>query len=288
MAGLSLSILPISALVAQSKPERERRQLHRTQAHQFVLILAGWIVCAFGLHTADAISLGLAPSGTELLNSYGSVTKLGLGVVVGVMLVLIKTSVVILGFFVLVAEYWIAHLLVAFWPLFCAFRGSPIKSLQSFGDIGISTFGTLLLLKVFQSGVLRFLYELEWTLGSGDQLVASVVATSVGLGIALVGAPILFMKKVIPSGMMILGGSLKQKPEEAADRVRNRATDSAKEYAASARSRVTSTDRSPASDASSGTNSRPSSSGSSAGSTNTSSGGFETLADKFSTDNDNE
>lgn len=207
-----LIFMPIAAFMAvvaltlaTAKPPAERRQRYKRVGFALAMILFGFYIVAALLHLGNSLSVALAPSAEEFFETPGSTAKLGIGVVLGLAVVLVETGVALLGIAILFVQYFLVHILMALWPLFWGLRALPFDLTRPFGDVGIAAIGVLILLKIFQTAILRFLFEIPWDAGHPGSLLFSLVGTIVGLVVATLLLPVVAMKKMLPAAMIAAG-----------------------------------------------------------------------------------
>lgn len=206
-----------AATLAFAKPPAERRQRFLTAAKALAFIVFGFPFLAAVLHLGNALAIALAPAPEEFMATPGSTAKLGVGVVLGVAVILVDVTIVILGLAILFIQYFLVHILVALWPLFWGLRALPFDITRPFGDVGVAGLGVLILLKIFQTATLRFLFEIPWDAGQPGALLFSLVGTIVGLLVATLVLPVVAVKKVLPAAMIAVGTT----HSPSSDRVRN-------------------------------------------------------------------
>lgn len=195
----------LAATLAIGKPATERRERLRSAARALFMIGFGWYIAAAALHLGDTIALVLAPSGTEFLATPEGIAKLGLGFVLGVVIAIVESAIIVWALIILFVQYFLAHVVVAFWPLFWGFRALPSDIARPFGDVGIAGLATLVVLKLLQAGVLRLLFEIPWGVDRAFATLLSLAGTAVGLVVATVVLPGVALKKMLPAAMVVAG-----------------------------------------------------------------------------------
>lgn len=221
-----------AATLALSKPPAERRQRFLTAAKALGLIVFGFPFLAAVLHLGNALSIALAPAPEEFLSTPGNTAKLGVGVVLGLAVIIVDATVVVIGLAVLFIQYFLVHILVALWPLFWGVRALPFDVARPFGDVGVAGLGVLILLKIFQTATLRFLFEIPWETGQPGALLFSLVGTIVGLVVATLLLPVVAVKKALPAAMLAVGTKHSPSPDRVQE-LQTRAAGRAREHAAS-------------------------------------------------------
>lgn len=211
-----------AATLATSRPPAERRAWLRDAFKSLGMIVFGWYVAAAGLHLGNELSLALAPSSSEFFATPGSMTKLGFGLILAAIIAYFELVVIVWAVVVLFIQWFLAHILVAFWPLFWGFRAIPSETARPFAGVGVAGLGTLIVLKIFQAGVLRFMFEIPWGLNSPLTTLMSLVGTAVGLIVATILLPGIAVKKLLPAAM-IAAGKRRTPDDEQIERLRDRA-----------------------------------------------------------------
>lgn len=206
LAPVGFWLVGLGYLRLADAPQEQRRAQLRQSTHALLAILFGFLVAPLGLHMGNVLALGLAPSGTEFMSTPGNAAKLGLGILFGAVLVLIKGVIVLVGLLVLFLQYFVTHLVVAFWPLFWGFRATPFDGLRAIGHAGVAAWLVLIVLKVVQSGILRLMFEIPWAPASepGSAILA-LVGTAMGLGFTTILLPKIALSKMIPAAVLMMG-----------------------------------------------------------------------------------
>ncbi|WP_129116611.1 hypothetical protein [Halegenticoccus tardaugens] len=167
--------------------------------------LFGIPVLAMGGHAINAFSLAIAPSGTEFMETPGDVSKLGLGLIFGFALVIAKSGVVFVGLLALLGLWFLMFVCYAFWPLCWAFAVQESSNVRNVGYVGIATYVILLAINFFQTGILRFLYHLPFSVGDINGTLLALAVTIVGLTVALIALPIGGFEKLLPASAAVMG-----------------------------------------------------------------------------------
>lgn len=183
--------------------ELKKRQYIRGIIKALFQVIFGFYICALVLHAGDIASTAFIPSGAEFMQTPGDVTKLGLGLPVGIVLLIYNAGVVLFGILSVFLYYLAIHVLVAAMPLFITLRQMPQKQLQAVGNFGISAFVVLIFIRVFQSIVLRITFEVPWD-GIGPALITGILGVCVGISFAFVIIPVAGFYKLIPNTMMMI------------------------------------------------------------------------------------
>lgn len=203
----------------------EVRQALKAHFKGFVLAATTFPVCAAILHITSRISLAAAPGSEEFLGSIQGVAKLGTGALMAVLGAYFATSVMLVGTAVLAIQYFLVHVTVFMWPLGWVLR--PFGgTLRSIGDIPIFLFVFLCALNIAQALLLRFLFAIDWASGPLGPALGLIV-TTVGLGFVLYKLPKELLMQAADATDVQLGvGSAEQHAPEAANRARERVSDS--------------------------------------------------------------
>jgi hypothetical protein len=185
--------------------KRQRKMLRQIGKAFAAGPILGFPLLALSLHLGNAFAMGLSPSGEEFLMDYGSVAELGFGFIIGALTVKFKLIIIFIGLVILIMIYFSILFLASVWPLLWAMQVTPIPTLQSWGTLGLITFGKLVILRVTQAFILRFTFEMPWgSIGDGSFFLA-VLGMAVGLLIALVGLPWIVLRKVTIASAVGLG-----------------------------------------------------------------------------------
>ena len=241
MVGVMFRALTIVGYSNKTAQRSEIRKLYRGAG----LIVLGAFILGLALHLGDAVATGIAPSGSEFLETPGNAARLGIGVAVGAVLLGAKSLIVLVGLGILIAIWMAVHFLYALWPVFALaymFRFGPIRW---FGLTGITAMVGLILLRVFQAIILRFLFVLPINplSAAGGSALLSLFVIIAGLLVALIWLPKHVLKSLLPR-------TVQNMANDAGDRVGNAMPDSiedAKQRIGDARSRFENTVRGSAS-----------------------------------------
>jgi uncharacterized Tic20 family protein len=169
----------------------------------FLLIVAGWVVIALLYHTADAITQLLAPVPGEG-DTYGyldvlETTKNSDLAVLGPLLSGTKGGLLMTAFGVLYMQFVLTFVCAALWPAMWVLNAYRSTMARSAGKIGLAFMGALLIMKVMQAMILRFLVGLELSGTTGE------LAATVGITVAFVLLPYTVLAKMIPRTLLIFG-----------------------------------------------------------------------------------
>ena len=222
--------------VFEEPDPRVRRGKMRRVGKAFVIgQFPGVIVAVGGYHLTNAAALMVAPDGAEFLQSPDNLAKLGIGLLLPVVLLIVNASVVILGTFVLIGIYALSHLVLTVWSLAWAFTVVPSEQLQHWGRTIISGYTTLPLLTITQAWIAAFVFNTSWNLGSVEEAGATVLAmigTAVALFFSHIGMPVMAFKKMVPAGVAVMssraaektGGHFDARVQQVQDRLRGGGT----------------------------------------------------------------
>lgn len=209
--GFFMSI--VAGILAMSKSPVERRKRLKEITLAGGMILFGFYLVAGVLHTANIMAIALAPSANEFVQTPGNITKLGVGVFFGLLLIFVQSAVVLVGIVVLFMQWFLIHVLVALWPFFWGLRALPIDVANPFGQVGIAGLSVLVLLKIFQAAILRFLFLIPWDVGNPETVLFSLIGTVAGLFVATILLPIAALKKAVPAAMVMAGTKHSPSPQ---------------------------------------------------------------------------
>lgn len=214
LAGVSWSFAWILYVVAISfaleEPDPRKRQGKLKRIGKAILIgqLPGLLLAIGGYHLTNTVALAIAPDGQEFLQTPGNLGKLGIGLILPVVLVVINAGVVIAGVFALIAIYVLVHLVYSIWSLAWALTVIPSDTLQHWGRMIISVYALLPLLTLAQVWIMRMAFEADWNIGVGGDVSAAILGmlgTSIFLAIGNLGLPIITFKKAVPAGVAVMG-----------------------------------------------------------------------------------
>lgn len=153
------------------------------------------------------LTQALSPSGVEFLATPEDVSKLGIGLVAGVIASVANTSIIGTGLAARAAMQFILVFVAATWPIWWGMRPSQIALLRTKGNFMLSSVGVILLILLVQSLILRFLFWMPWgEAGPGTQLFLLVMII-VGLFVAMWGLPYYGVKQTTTAAGFALGMS---------------------------------------------------------------------------------
>ncbi len=203
MSAIAIALLTPSFMVATDKVDRQERHAYFIELSKAAFfILLGIPVIAFCLHLGNSLTLAVAPKGLDFIASLAGLKELGVGIIFGFILLMSKGSLVAIGIICTMLIHILVYLVVAFWPIFWAFRVQPQSTMKGFGHMGIALFPLLILMKFVQAGILRFLFEIPY--GGGAGAIFKLVATTGGLTIALIALPYATVTKLVPGSAMLM------------------------------------------------------------------------------------
>jgi hypothetical protein len=205
----SLVVLPVFVAwiygwAKETNTPRERDQYVRQLASTLGLVLGGVLLLPFALHLTNELALGIVPDGQAFMQTPGNVAKLGMGLALGGVLLVVESGLVIVALVVLFVEWVLVYLLVAGWPLFAVCLGSGNRYLRPYGESAAVAFVSLLVLKLVQAIWLRFLLELplSWDVSG----LMTIGATIVGLLIGFIYLPYYVVTNLLPEFVTTVGG----------------------------------------------------------------------------------
>ncbi|ADE05250.1 uncharacterized protein HVO_C0034 (plasmid) [Haloferax volcanii DS2] len=239
LAPLAIVVLTMQAMsVAGRENTREGKAKLWEIGKAAVMVFVGWPVAIGGLHLFDAISMGLVPDGTEFMSTPGSVSKLGLGLVVGACMLAFQSGTMVVAIGVVLAEHVLLIAAVAGWPIWWAMKPADNGFSNAASGIGLSMYFGVAGAKVVQAAIAALIFNTSWEIANVSETFVTVVASGVGLLVAFVGIPIVVGRNFIPEAMTVLGSPAVSVAEDYATRGRETAADAANEYASSARANV--------------------------------------------------
>lgn len=200
----------------------KRRQRLMSFVTAFVLILAGWTILQGWLHFWNEAALAFAPSGEDFMATPGNATKLGVGAILGVILVLLKAIIVLAGLILQVGYVFLTFAFVALWPLSVALYASDVFAVDALGTAGL--FATLLLapLKFVTALLLALIFR--FPLDPASPATASTfLFVIVGVALAFVVIPYVGLKYLLPRSIVAAGHTARQRGGEEATHLRERA-----------------------------------------------------------------
>jgi len=165
----------------------------------FLLIVLGWIVIAFLYHSADAVTQLIAPEASEYMPILETTKNSDLAVLSPV-LSGTKGTLLMTAFGVLYVQFILAFVCAALWPVMWVLNAYRSTMARSAGKIGLAFMGALLIMKIMQAVIFRFLVGLNLSAGT----TAEIAATA-GLTVAFVLLPYTVLTKMIPRTLLIFG-----------------------------------------------------------------------------------
>lgn len=164
----------------------------------FVLILVGWVVVAFLYHSADAVTQLLAPEPSAYMAVLETTKNSDLAVL-GPVLSGTKGTLLMTAFGVLYMQFVLTFVCAALWPAMWVLNAYRSTMARSAGKIGLTFMGALLLMKMIQAVIFRFLVGLGLTGTTGE------LAATVGIAVTFVLLPYTVLAKMIPRTLLIFG-----------------------------------------------------------------------------------
>lgn len=191
-------LLPALMLAMGKGNRKPDRGTAKRFVRGFVMILVGWIIIAFCYHLADTVVRMIAPSYDQyqpvLRNA--EVDKRVLGAVLGGAKGLFLTTA--LG--VLYVQYILAFVCAAVWPAMWVLMAYRSTMARSAGKIALAFMGSLVVIKLLQATIFRFLVQFQF-----GTPVANEVAATVGITVAFLLLPYTVLTKMIPRTLLIFG-----------------------------------------------------------------------------------
>ncbi|WP_330633623.1 hypothetical protein [Halocatena halophila] len=204
LVGLPIAVSGIYAWSNTSSPREKDKRLKRVGV-MIVMIVGGVVFIPLILHLVNSLALGIVPNGGEFLKTPGDFTKLGLGLVLGVALVLLEGGLIIIGLIVLFIQWVLMYFVVAVWPLAAVCLGSNNRYLKPYGHTIFSIFAGLLILKLIQAIWLRFIYELPLSFGNPGSSLLTLGTITVGVLLAFIHLPLYSVRNLLPQVVTTLG-----------------------------------------------------------------------------------
>jgi hypothetical protein len=197
---------------SQTTSSREREAHLRQIAVAVGLIVGGLIVIPLALHLVNDLAVGIVPSGKEFMATPGSVSKFGLGLLIGGVVLVLEAGLVVVALLVLLVEWVLVYLLLAVWPLVAVCFASGNRYLKPYGTSAIVALGSILGLKLVQAIWLRFLFELPLSFGQPGMSLLTIGATIVGLLIGFIYLPYAVVTNLWPTLVTSVGGGTGGRP----------------------------------------------------------------------------
>jgi hypothetical protein len=172
-------------------------------------------------HTADVLATGLVPAGEEFLASPEEVAQLGVGMILGIVIALAAPLILAVGIAFVVLVTVIILFSAAMWPLAWTARSSGIASLRSMGNLVVTSFTLLLILRGIQSIGLRFLFEVPLEELGGGALAVFLALNALGLYYLLYKLPRGVLGKTFAASAVTLGASYMPRNFSAVDAARS-------------------------------------------------------------------
>lgn len=221
LVALSAPLTVFSLMQAGSLEDRTRRdQMLKEQATTVFMWMAGPFIIGVATHTANAVVDGFVPSGSEFLAAPASIAQLGVGLLLGAVIAKSNVIVLIIGIGIVVLIASIIYFSAAMWPIAWAARSSGIPVFRSMGNLVLTSFGLLLVLRAMQAILLRLLFEMPLGELGGGELVVYVLLLTVGLYYILYRLPRETVEKTFAASAITLGMSHLPKNFSAGDAAR--------------------------------------------------------------------
>lgn len=222
LVALSLPLLTISVMRAMSLDDPIRRQqMLKENVVTVGMYFVGPLLIGLLTHTADVLATGLVPAGEEFLASPEEVAQLGVGMILGIVIALAAPLILAVGIAFVVLVTVIILFSAAMWPLAWTARSSGIASLRSMGNLVVTSFTLLLILRGIQSIGLRFLFEVPLEELGGGALAVFLALNALGLYYLLYKLPRGVLGKTFAASAVTLGASYMPRNFSAVDAARS-------------------------------------------------------------------
>ena len=183
----------------------QRQERLKSFVTAFVLILCGWTLLQGWFHFWNEATVAFAPSGDEFLSTPGNATKLGLGVVLGVAILLWNALVILGGLLLHLFFVLLTFVFVALWPLSVGLYATDFFAVDAMGASGIM--GTLLLgpLQFVKGVILRLIFEFPLDVQQ-PETATTFILIIIGVMVAFIGVPYFGLKRLLPRSIIAAGG----------------------------------------------------------------------------------
>lgn len=241
LVALSLPLLTISVMQAMALDDPKRReQMLKENIMTVSMYFVGPLVIGLLTHTGDVLATGIAPAGEEFLASPEELAQLGVGTILGFAIATASPLILAVGIGIIVLITVIILISAAAWPLAWTARSSGFASFRSMGNLVVTSFTLLLILRGIQSIGLRFLFEIPLEELSAGALAVFLVLNALGLYYLLYKLPMGVLTKTFAASSVTLGMSYMPRQFSAVDAVKTgqRGYKQTRSAASSARSAV--------------------------------------------------
>lgn len=209
---VGLVVLPIAvswiyAWTKHDKSRRERDARLKRVALTTALVVGGVILIPMLQHLVNTLAIGIVPSGEEFLAVPGDFLKLNLGFILGFFIVTILSGLIVVALLVLFIQWVLMYFVVAFFPLAAVCIGSDNSYLKPYGHMIVTVFVGLLMLKLMQALILRFIFELPISFQNIGGSILAVVVVIAGILLAFIYLPAYTTFRLLPSVVTTMGGS---------------------------------------------------------------------------------
>lgn len=240
LAFLSLVGLIVVAMRAHSSTSgRELKVRLADVAFSAGMILFGWWIAQFALHLGNSVAMGFAPDPETMFATPGSTAKVGLGVVVGAIALLINAGAVLTAFSVVLLERAVLLITVGLWPVFWLFRPTDGGLSNTVAGIGLGTFAGVLGAKMFQAILAHMVFNISWQSAHAADVVGAIIGTVIGTAVTFIGIPLMVGRNFIPEAMTMLGtpavSVATDFSEKGGERVREKGREAVQNYGDSGR-----------------------------------------------------
>lgn len=155
-------------------------------------------------HTTNIIVGGFTPAGEEFLASPEGLAQLGVGVVMGAIIAKASPIILFIGIAIVVLIAVIIMFSASISPLAMTARSSGWPTARSMGNLVVTSFLLLLILRAMQSFGLRLFFEMPLEELAGDALVVFLFVNAIGLYYLLYRLPKEVIEKTFAASAMML------------------------------------------------------------------------------------
>ncbi|RBI59383.1 hypothetical protein DMJ13_22410 [halophilic archaeon] len=169
------------------------------------MVLTTWTLLPLGLHLADAVATNLAVGGKAMLKSWANMGKIGSGIGFTLLLGLLQPSIVAAGMFALAFERFLIYFCTGMWPLAWSLRSMKNPFAQSIGETFTNLLGVVVVAKLVQALIGRFLFSLKF--GDFGGSLMTFLTIGVGVVFMLVYFPMKMLQHANQAASVSLGVS---------------------------------------------------------------------------------
>ena len=226
-----------AARASGMRDRRKQRDRYKQIGKATIFGLAPGVLLLFVfLHPFNTFLLEVAPSGSEFLSTPGNAGRLGIGLVLGGLLLLINAGIVGLGIAARVFIYFSMYVIYWLWGPAWALTTSESGNARNVGYVVISAAVAVFVSVVIQVAILRFAFEVPFDFESAEgavQALIAIVAQAALVFLALIYVPWRAAKSLIPRSMAMMGrrattgtreslGDARQRLSDARERIEGR------------------------------------------------------------------